>query len=75
MKTVGLTFDLKTDYKFKKGDPLDANAEFDHPDTINVIAEAIAAKRKNCPDVFLKEQRIRALLRACLLSKPAFPPQ
>lgn len=43
MKTVGLTFDLKTDYKFKKDDPLDANAEFDHPDTIDVIANAIAA--------------------------------
>jgi len=43
MKTVGLTYDLKTDYKFKKGDPLDANAEFDHPSTIDVIADAIAA--------------------------------
>ena len=43
MKTVGLTFDLKTDYKFKKDDPLDANAEFDHPDTIDVIAKAIAS--------------------------------
>jgi len=43
MKTVGLTYDLKTDYKFKKDDPLDANAEFDHPDTIDVIADAIAA--------------------------------
>ncbi len=43
MKTVGLTYDLKTDYKFKKDDPLDANAEFDHPDTIDVIAGAIAA--------------------------------
>lgn len=43
MKTVGLTYDLKTDYKFKEGDPLDANAEFDAPSTINVIAEAIAA--------------------------------
>ena len=43
MKTVGLTYDLKSDYKFKKGDPLDANAEFDAPSTINVIAEAIAA--------------------------------
>lgn len=43
MKTVGLTFDLKTDYKFKKDDPLDANAEFDHPDTVEVIAKAIAA--------------------------------
>lgn len=41
MKTVGLTYDLKTDYKFKVGDPPDANAEFDHPSTIDVIAEAI----------------------------------
>lgn len=43
MKTVGLTYDLKTDYKFKEGDPADANAEFDHPSTIDVIADAIAA--------------------------------
>ncbi|MDD5560914.1 MAG: ATP-grasp domain-containing protein [Candidatus Omnitrophica bacterium] len=43
MKTVGLTYDLKTDYKFKEGDPLDANAEFDHPSTIDVIGKAIAA--------------------------------
>jgi len=43
VKTVGLTYDLKTDYKFKEGDPLDANAEFDHPTTIDVISKAIAA--------------------------------
>ncbi|MCX5701048.1 MAG: ATP-grasp domain-containing protein [Candidatus Omnitrophica bacterium] len=43
MKTVGLTYDLKTDYKFQEGDPADANAEFDHPSTIDVIADAIAA--------------------------------
>ena len=43
MKTVGLTYDLKTDYQFKEGDPADANAEFDHPSTIDVIADAIAA--------------------------------
>jgi len=43
MKTVGLTYDLKTDYKFKEGDPPDANAEFDHPSTIKVIASAIEA--------------------------------
>ncbi len=43
MKTVGLTYDLKTDYKFKEGDPADANAEFDHPSTIDVIASAIDA--------------------------------
>jgi D-alanine-D-alanine ligase len=41
MKTIGLTYDLKTDYKFKEGDPPDANAEFDHPSTIDVIARAI----------------------------------
>ncbi|MDD5347163.1 MAG: ATP-grasp domain-containing protein [Candidatus Omnitrophica bacterium] len=38
---VGLTYDLKTDYHLKAGDPPDANAEFDHPDTIKVIAKAI----------------------------------
>ncbi len=43
MKTVGLTYDLKTDYKFKDGDPADANAEFDHVSTIDVIASAIEA--------------------------------
>ncbi|MDD5568355.1 MAG: ATP-grasp domain-containing protein [Candidatus Omnitrophica bacterium] len=43
MRTVGLTYDLKTDYQFKEGDPLDANAEFDHPSTIDVIACAIEA--------------------------------
>jgi D-alanine-D-alanine ligase len=43
MKTVGLTYDLKSDYKFKEGDPLDANAEFDSLSTVDVIAKAIAA--------------------------------
>jgi len=43
MKIVGLTYDLKTDYRFKDGDPEDANAEFDHPSTIDVIAAAIEA--------------------------------
>jgi D-alanine-D-alanine ligase len=43
MKTVGLTYDLKTDYKFKEGGPLDANAEFDSLSTVDVIADAIAA--------------------------------
>ncbi len=37
---VGLTYDLKTDYSLKKDDPPDANAEFDHPDTIKYIADA-----------------------------------
>jgi D-alanine-D-alanine ligase len=43
MKTVGLTYDLKTDYKFKEDDPPDANAEFDHPSTIEAISRAIEA--------------------------------
>lgn len=44
MKIVGLTYDLKTDYKFQAGDPLDANAEFDHASTVDVIANAIASQ-------------------------------
>ncbi|MFA5338589.1 MAG: ATP-grasp domain-containing protein [Candidatus Omnitrophota bacterium] len=40
-KIVGLTYDVKPDYVLKKGDPEDANAEFDHPDTIEVIKDAI----------------------------------
>lgn len=44
MKVVGLTYDLKTDYQFKDGDPQDANAEFDHPSTIEVIASAIESQ-------------------------------
>ena len=44
MKIVGLTYDLKTDYEFKKNDPPDANAEFDHPSTIEVIAKAIESQ-------------------------------
>ncbi len=34
---VGLTYDVKEDYDFKKDDPPDANAEFDHRDTIESI--------------------------------------
>ena len=37
---VGLTFNVKTEYAFKPDDPPDANAEFDHPDTIGVIETA-----------------------------------
>lgn len=36
-----MTFDLKTEYVFHPGDPQDANAEFDHPDTVGVIAQAL----------------------------------
>ena len=42
-KIVGLTYDVKPDYVHKKGEPEDASAEFDHPDTIDVIKEAIAS--------------------------------
>lgn len=41
MMTIGLTYDLKTEYKFKEGDPQDANAEFDHPSTVDVVAGTI----------------------------------
>jgi D-alanine-D-alanine ligase len=37
---VGLTYDLRSDYKLNKNDPPDAYAEFDHPGTINEIARA-----------------------------------
>ncbi len=40
-KIVGLTYDIKPDYILKDSDPEDANAEFDHPDTIEVIKNAI----------------------------------
>ena len=40
-KRVGFTYDLKTDYTFRPGDPPDINAEFDHPGTVDVIVDAI----------------------------------
>ena len=40
---IGMTYDLKTEYVFKSSDPRDANAEFDHPDTIQIIQESIEA--------------------------------
>ena len=47
MKTVGLTYDLKTDYQFRESDPPDANAEFDHFSTVDVISNAIEANGFN----------------------------
>ncbi|MDP2906127.1 MAG: ATP-grasp domain-containing protein [Candidatus Omnitrophota bacterium] len=44
MKKVGLAYDLKTDYRFKAGDPPDANAEFDNPSTIDVVVGAIESQ-------------------------------
>lgn len=40
-KIVGLTYDVKTDYIKKDGQPHDAYAEFDHAVTIDIIATAI----------------------------------
>ena len=42
-KRVGLTYNLKNEYVFQPGDPQDANAEFDHEDTIGIIEAAIRA--------------------------------
>ena len=41
--TVGLAYDLKTDYVPQPGDPADANAEFDAPTTVEAVADAIRA--------------------------------
>jgi len=38
---IGMTYDLKTDYVFKPGDPQDANAEFDHPLTVQFIEDSL----------------------------------
>jgi D-alanine-D-alanine ligase len=38
---VGLTYNVKSEYILRPEDPPDANAEFDHDDTIGVIEEAI----------------------------------
>ena len=40
-RKIGLTYDLRTEYKLKDSDPPDANAEFDHPLTVNLIAQTI----------------------------------
>lgn len=40
---VGLTYNLKNEYVFQPGDPQDANAEFDHEDTIGIIEAALRA--------------------------------
>ena len=40
-KIIGLTYDLKTDCKLNPNDPLDMNAEFDKPQTIDKIEKAL----------------------------------
>ncbi|MBI4355314.1 MAG: ATP-grasp domain-containing protein [Candidatus Omnitrophica bacterium] len=42
-RRVGLAYNAKSEYVFQPGDPQDANAEFDHDDTIGVIEDAITA--------------------------------
>ena len=58
---IGMTYDLKTEYTFKPGDPQDANAEFDHPDTVGVIAEAIQGYGHRVVRIGNVEQLIKAL--------------
>ena len=41
MKKIGLTYDVKTDSRPRDSDPHDAQAEFDHPATINILVRAI----------------------------------
>jgi D-alanine-D-alanine ligase len=41
MLRVGLTYNVKTEFVLKPGDPPDLNAEFDHEDTIAVIEAAV----------------------------------
>lgn len=38
---IGMTYNLKTDWQLAEGDPADANAEFDKPETINDLARVM----------------------------------
>lgn len=40
---IGLAYDLRTDWEFQENDPLDVNAEFDKPKTIEEMTEALEA--------------------------------
>lgn len=40
-RIIGLTYDLKTEYQAKEGEPFDVNAELDNPQTIDLISQAI----------------------------------
>jgi len=42
-KTIGFTYDLRTDLEIKEGEPVDLNAEFDTPETVNFIKAAVEA--------------------------------
>ncbi|MCB9747209.1 MAG: ATP-grasp domain-containing protein [Candidatus Omnitrophica bacterium] len=39
--TIGLTYDLKDSWNFRQNDPQDANAEFDKPQTVDRVVEAL----------------------------------
>ena len=56
-----MTYDLKTEYVFRSGDPLDANAEFDHPSTVQVISNAIASLGHEVVQMGNVEQLIKVL--------------
>ena len=58
---IGMTYDLKTEYVFRSTDPQDANAEFDHPDTIQVIRESIEAMGHSVVRIGSVEQLIPML--------------
>ncbi len=59
--TIGMTFDLKTDYVFYPGDPQDANAEFDHPDTVAVITDALTTLGHRVVPIGSAEKLLSAL--------------
>ena len=40
-KIIGLTYDSKADYQSNQNDPVDIIAEFDHPQTIDLLSKAI----------------------------------
>ncbi|MBI3615814.1 MAG: ATP-grasp domain-containing protein [Candidatus Omnitrophica bacterium] len=56
-----MTYDLKTEYVFRSGDPLDANAEFDHPSTIQVICDAISSLGHRVVRIGNVEQLLKVL--------------
>jgi D-alanine-D-alanine ligase len=42
-KIIGITYDLKTDWKFRPDDPADANAELDSGETLDFVVAALEA--------------------------------
>ena len=40
-KIIGITYDLKSDWDSRSGDPADVNAEFDKPETVQRVIEAL----------------------------------